>query len=247
MSDSAFSVDQNHGNFARTFDDPKYEAKKLVAHIIREVNRQKLTYNQLREVFQKVRLRCALKGKRTPRKLYILPTQADIDAFYSAIASPGHLLIFQTLEGTGLRDAELCNLEVSKINFSANTIFVTGKGNKDRIVIISNRLKEKLMLYLEARSNRHLFETNRNTKYTTRRIQQLAKMYKEKAGIADKQLTPHTFRHRFMTLLAENGVTKEKRALLAGHENDKTQEIYTHLSAGGMKDEVLTVLEKLKL
>ena len=70
----------------------------------------------------------------------------------------------------------------------------------------------------------------------------MCKVYKEKAGI-EASLTPHTFRHLLMTKLAHAGISKEKRMIIAGHSSEKTQDIYTHLGMGGIKDEVIAILD----
>ena len=118
-----------------------------------------------------------------------------------------------------------------------------GKGNKDRVTVMGDHLKEKLLIYLQKRKNKFLFESNRQTKLTPRRIEQICKSYKEKAGL-EKSLTPHTFRHLWNTSLAEGGLQREQRALLAGHSNEKTQDIYTHLGVGGMKLRVIQILDE---
>jgi integrase/recombinase XerD len=156
--------------------------------------------------------------------------------------------MFEFLMGTGVREAELCSIEVSKINFQTNTIFITGKGKKDRLILMSDVLKSKIQIYLSNRNNRYLFESNRSTKYSTRRIQQLCAHFRFRADLNSVQLTPHTFRHIYNTRLAESGVSKETRALLAGHSNSNTQDIYTHLSVGGlMATDILKKLSELGL
>lgn len=217
----------------------------LIKHINREVNRHKFNYDQLKYVFKNVRAACGVEVPSQRRKLYELPSTEEITRFYGAIDNPVHRLIFETLQGTGLRISELCNLQVSRIDFKNNTGFVSeGKGRKDRIVIIGQRLLEKLAIYLQGRKNKFLFESNRNTRFTSRRIEQLCKQYKEKAAIT-KDFTPHTFRHLWNTRLAEAGVSKERRMLLAGHESEDTQKIYTHLGVAGAKDEILGILDKI--
>jgi site-specific recombinase XerD len=57
------------------------------------------------------------------------------------------------------------------------------------------------------------------------------------------QIHPHTFRHKYFTLLAEQNISKETRMLIAGHTNEKTQDIYTHLSIGGVKDNLIKILD----
>lgn len=221
--------------------------QSLIAHICREVNRQKLEYDQLKYVFKMVRERCEITvPNSTGRKLVELPNNEEINKFYSVIKDPIHILIFETLEGTGIRVDELCSLEVKRIDPEKHLAFIyQGKGAKDRIVIVGRRLMEKIVLYLKGRKNRYMFESNRHTRFSTRRIEQLCKLYKEKAGIT-KDLTPHTWRHILNTRFAEAGVSEERRALLAGHDDQDSQKIYTHLGVAGIKDEILTVLEKIE-
>ena len=233
-------------NFASQSATTKSPIQLLIAHIARDVNRHKLNYDQLKFIFKSVRTRCELSPSSKSKKLYELPTKSEMAAFYAVIPNPVHRLIFEFLDGSGLRVAELCNLEVKRIDFDKNFIFVhEGKGRKDRVTVIGNHLLQKLALYLKGRNNKFLFESNRHTKYSPRRIEQLCKRFKDKAGIAkDKDLTPHTFRHRWNTRLAEGGISREGREILAGHsKGSATQDIYTHLAAGGVKNEVIAVLD----
>src|SRR5690606_31073806 len=105
-----------------------------------------------------------------------------------------------------------------------------------------NKLKEKLFLYLETRNNRYLFESNRNSKYSTRRIEQICENYVKKSKLS-LSITPHTFRHIYFSCLAANKISKEHRMLIAGHSSGKTQDIYTHLSLDGIKDEIISILD----
>ena len=225
---------------------PKSHLQVLVSHIAREVNRHKLNYDQLKFIFRSVRERCEISvPSKDGRKLYELPSTDELTAFFSVIKNPVHRLIFEVLEGTGLRVEELCSLDVKRLDLEKNLIFVhEGKGKKDRLTVIGRKLVEKVRLYLEGRKNKYLFESNRNTRYSTRRIEQLCEQYRKAAGIT-KKCSPHSFRHVWNTRLAEAGVPKEKRKILAGHSSDKAQEIYTHLAAGGIKDDVLVILDKL--
>ncbi len=234
------------GDFAAQKSDAKSPIQALVKYIGREVNRHKLSYDQLKYVFKSVRAVCGVEVPSQRRKLYELPSSEEVERFYGVIDNPVHRFIFETLEGTGLRIAELCNLQVSRLDFKTNLAFVSeGKGKKDRVVIVGHRLLEKLAIYLLGRKNKFLFESNRHTKFSPRRIEQLCKLYREKAGIM-KHVTPHTFRHVWNTRLAEAGVSKEKRMLLAGHESEATQKIYTHLGVGGAKEEILAILDKIQ-
>lgn len=216
------------------------DLKKL---LVKETNKNKLSYIQLKNLFKEVRHACDIVPESTGRSLYELPTTDDLKAFYCHIEDAQHRLVFKTLEQTGLRIAELCHLEVKRIDFPDNTIFIhKGKGDIDRKIPIGNKLKELLQIYLAGKRNRYLFESNRHTKYTTRRIQQICQEYVVRANI-NKKFTCHTFRHIYFTRLAEAQISKEYRALLAGHINDDTQDIYTHLGLGGIKKEIIDLLD----
>lgn len=222
----------------------KSPIQALVKSICRSVNQHKIDYDQLRYLFKAVRQRCQLEAPGRGQTLYELPTSDEIKRFYAAIENPVHRLIFEFLDGSGLRVAELCAMEVGRIDFKNNTVFVKeGKGRKDRVTVIGNQLLEKIRLYLDGRRNRYLFESNRHTRFTTRRIEQLCKQYRELATI-ERAISPHTFRHRWNTRLAEGGISREGREILAGHsKGSATQDIYTHLGIGGVKDKVVAVLD----
>lgn len=231
-------------NFADQDSFAKSPIQMLIKKVTKETNRHKLNYQQLKYIFRAVRDNCQIEVPGKPkRKLRELPTRDEIKSFYSVIAKPMHKLIFETLEGTGLRVAELCDLMVHRIDFTSNLVFISeGKGKKDRVIVIGNLLLEKIQIYLSNRRNKFLYETSRHTKFSPRRIEQLCREYKLLAGIT-KDLTPHTFRHIWNTRLAEAGVSEERRAILAGHENNETQKIYTHLSGAAIKDEILPILD----
>jgi len=215
----------------------------LLQSIIKEVNKQKLSYEQLRYLFREVRKACAINPEVKEESLFDLPTHEELQNFYK-YTPPKLKLIFKTLEGTGLRISELLNLEIKDIDFQNNTIFVRkGKGCKDRYTVFGNTLKEKLMLYLLGRKNRYLFESNRHTRYTPRCIQIFCQRFKDQATI-DKKFTVHTLRHVWNTRLAEANILAEHRAILAGHSNLSSQEIYTHVGVAGIKPKLIEILDK---
>jgi len=219
----------------------KEDLRKL---LIKETNLNKFSYETLKGLFRDIRKTCDIHPPMKGRKLYELPTTEELVSFYNVVP-PEHKIIFKTLEGTGLRVAEFCNLQTVNIDWANNTIFIkNGKGGVDRKIVLGNRLKELLQAYLVGRDNKYLFESNRHTKYTPRRIQQLIEKYRELGGIT-KKFTVHTFRHMHYSFLAEKKISKEYRAMLAGHNDDKTQDIYTHLGIGGIKEELIKILDML--
>ncbi len=223
----------------------KSAVQESIDYLSRTTRRHKFNYGQLRFIFRSVRLRCDLKAPAQGRKLIELPTEEELKRFYGAISNPVHTLIFETLEGTGLRVSELCSLKVTHIDFDAQTVFVkNGKGGKDRVTVIGTYLCKKLKIYLHKKNNTYLFESQRYGPFSSRRIQQLCSKYKKDAKI-EKPLTVHRFRHLWNSRLASNNISREVREILAGHaKGSKSQDIYTHLSVGGFKEAILKALDR---
>jgi site-specific recombinase XerD len=80
--------------------------------------------------------------------------------------------------------------------------------------------------------------------FTTRRIEQICEDYYLASG-CEVRITPHTFRHLYFSFLASKSISKENRILIAGHSNGKMQDIYTHLTIGGIKEEVIEFLDSV--
>nr|BFD62330.1 tyrosine recombinase XerC [Bdellovibrio sp. HM001] len=249
-ANKAISNKARYGDFAHETISAKQRpyvsnaTDQLVKVIAKEVNRHKLSYEQLKRVFREVRTRCHLETPKQGTKLIELPSDADLEKFFSVINDPVHKLIFKFLLGTGLRIAELCALEVRRIDFTQNTAFIKeGKGRKDRVIVFGNNLKSKLELYLAGRNNRYLFESTLQSKYTPRRIQQLAVQYSKASEV---RIHPHLLRHIFATKLAEAGLSEDQRAVLCGHsKSSNAQQIYTHLSLAGVKNQAIDALDKI--
>lgn len=217
--------------------------KRLIKVISRDVNHYRLNYDHLKRIFQEVREQTGIEVPRKRQKLVELPTRQQISIFLESIKNPIHKLIFKFLLGTGLRVSEATKVEVKNIDFEKNQILIKeGKMSKDRIVLFSDNLKNDIQIFLAGKNNRFLFETNRFTKFSTRRIQQLSQIYSKKSGI---HITPHTCRHIFATLLATEGISEDHRKVLCGHsKNSNAQQIYTHLSLNGIKENALKALNK---
>lgn len=145
--------------------------------------------------------------------------------------------ILETFFSTGLRISELCNLD-RYINFDRGEITVRGKGEKLRIVFLSDRAKDAIKKYLDKRTDTEegLFVSlTKGPKpkvvgpITSRAVQRLVEFYRRKAGIT-KKITPHQIRHQFATDLLMNGADLRSVQELLGHSNIATTQIYTHLT-----------------
>lgn len=151
--------------------------------------------------------------------------------------------ILELLFSTGLRLAELCGLNRYH-DWNKGELTVRGKGEKLRIVFLSDAAKTALARYLDARPDAEeaLFVSLARTKQsrvigriTARAVQRLVDAYARKAGIA-KRVTPHHLRHVFATDLLANGADLRSVQELLGHASVATTQIYTHLTNRELKE-----------
>ena len=122
-------------------------------------------------------------GKKLPRIL----TADDFRRFYQVVDQADdvqHSLLLRLLFFTGVRVSELCRIEVADVDLENCKIFVNqGKGSKDRYVLFGRSFATALRTHIAAHpNNRWLFQTRRNSKFSTRRVQQIVKRYAEQAG-----------------------------------------------------------------
>jgi integrase/recombinase XerD len=184
-----------------------------------------------------------LEAPRPGRKLPVVLNITEIDQIIEAVdlSKPeGHRnkAIIETLYSCGLRVSELIELRITSLSFNNGFIKVTGKGNKERLVPISNKAIHEIENYF-AQMRVHLapkkgsenivFLNRRGGKLSRVMIFTLVKELAKKAGI-NKQISPHTFRHSFATHLVEGGADLRAVQEMLGHESILTTEIYTHLN-----------------
>ncbi len=175
------------------------------------------------------------------RKLPDVLSVEEIDAIIGSIdlsLPQGHRnkAMLETLYSCGLRVSELISLRMGDLFFDDGFIRVTGKGNKQRLVPISDTARDNILLWLgqrrtmkiDAKHQEYVF-LNRNGRRLTRvMVFTIIQRAAENAGI-HKQVSPHTFRHSFATHLLEGGASIRQVQEMLGHESILTTEIYTHL------------------
>lgn len=146
--------------------------------------------------------------------------------------------ILETLYGCGLRVSELINLKLSDLYFDEDFIMVTGKGNKQRFVPISEINQKYINIYRkEVRVHLHIQKEHEDFVFLNRRGKQLTramiftivKRLAEAIGLK-KSISPHTFRHSFATHLLENGADLRAIQQMLGHESITTTEVYMHVN-----------------
>ena len=153
--------------------------------------------------------------------------------------------ILELFFSTGLRVSELCNLD-QDLDLSRDEFSVRGKGEKVRVVFLSDSAKIAIAAYIKARGDMSdaLFVSygkgNKKgskdlPRLTPRSVERLVKQYAIKAGITRK-VTPHIIRHSFATDLLENGADLRSVQALLGHANIATTQVYTHVTDKHLRD-----------
>lgn len=175
--------------------------------------------------------------KKLPKYLNFDDTEKLLNAFDNKnYVSIRNSLILEILYSTGIRVGEITNIKVSDISISNETIKVTGKGNKERIVYFGSRCKNLLNLYFKESYNElnknnidYLLLSKTGKKINEREIRTIVDDAAVIAGIKIK-ISPHVLRHTFATHMLQDGADLRSVQELLGHENLSTTQIYTHLT-----------------
>ena len=157
--------------------------------------------------------------------------------------------ILELLFSTGLRVSELCSLSTDTVDLSRAEFSIRGKGDKVRVVFLSDAARDAVRAYLKARKDmsealfvqigtevahtekiaRQNKKTLKESRLSPRAVQRMVKYYAVKAGIT-RTVTPHVIRHSFATDLLSNGADLRSVQALLGHANIATTQIYTHVT-----------------
>lgn len=146
--------------------------------------------------------------------------------------------ILELLFSTGLRISELCSLSIDDVDLTRDEFSVRGKGDKIRVVFISDGARSALQDYLKNRKDMDdaLFvrygrkmNDGGDLRLSPRAVQRLIKKYAAQAGITRK-VTPHVIRHSFATDLLQNGADIRSVQALLGHASINTTQVYTHVT-----------------
>ena len=155
--------------------------------------------------------------------------------------------MIEVLYSCGLRVSELCNLKISDLYLNEQFIRVTGKGDKQRLVPISERAVAEIEAYFPDRNaisikpgyEDYLFISERLKKSLSRiMVFHFIKQLVLSVGIK-KSVSPHTFRHSFATHLLEGGANLRVIQAMLGHESIATTEIYTHIDRSRLREEII--------
>jgi integrase/recombinase XerD len=151
------------------------------------------------------------------------------------------IVVMELLFATGTRVSELCNLKIADVNMEQKYIKVNGKGSRERIIQVCSSeiiaiLEEYIDLFHPRGSGFVYFFINRlGKRLSEQSVRFMIKKYVRLADIG-KQVTPHTFRHTFATLLLEEDVDIRYIQQLLGHSTITTTQIYTHITQQKQKE-----------
>ena len=197
-----------------------------------------------------------LKGPRKPKVLPKVLSVGEIERFLACPArdfKEGTLgeyaalrdtAIFESLYSTGCRISEMIAVAWGDIDFGRGTLIVTGKGSKDRLVILGRpALKALVALREKARATDPALADDRADAFLTdalgrisrRFVERRMKRYLAEAGLSP-DLTPHKLRHSFATHLLDAGADLRSVQEMLGHTSLSTTQIYTHVSVERLRD-----------
>lgn len=190
-----------------------------------------------------------LSAPKLPKRLPKILSEEDVTALFEAAAKDESvkglqkLCLLEILYATGLRVSELVSLKRSSFLPDMVAVLVRGKGDKERIVPLTNAAREATHNYLAMRSgdekSTYLFPgTSKQGHMTRQRFGQILKELAKEAGLMPSRVSPHVLRHAFATHLLNHGADLRSVQELLGHADLMTTQIYTHVMDGRLKSAV---------
>ena len=187
------------------------------------------------------------KSLKTPKQVQIPFSEKEINTLFEIhfldadFDSVRNRLVVELLYATGMRRAELINLEINAIDFYGNTIKVLGKRNKERVIPLLASTSDVIKLYLIKRKElltinapEKLILSKKGNKISETFVYRLINDYF--SGISEKvKRSPHVLRHSFATHLLNNGADLNSVKELLGHASLSSTQIYTHSSLSELK------------
>jgi integrase/recombinase XerD len=191
-----------------------------------------------------------LRGPKKSKPLPKILSESDVDALFAAaadldgIAGARTRALLEILYAGGLRVTELVSLPLAAFVSAERSIFVTGKGGKERIVPMTPAALEAIAAYRRLRKDHLPKNTNRISKaerylfpsrtaasghITRERFAQILQTVAVSAGLDPGKVSPHVMRHAFATHLLARGADLRSVQLLLGHADVSTTQIYTHV------------------
>lgn len=184
---------------------------------------------------------------KMPKHLPVFYTEKETakiyDSMYFSDDFEGHRdqLMLQVLYETGIRRAEVVGMTESSVDFSAKTLKVLGKRDKERIIPLENELLHNIKCYFSLKKQKDIqseffFVRSDGKQFTANDVYRVVKKYMTLFSKADK-ISPHIFRHSFATHMLNEGADIGAIKELLGHTDLSATEIYTHVTRQHIKEE----------
>ncbi len=197
-----------------------------------------LVRSALKFFYEEIMKKDIFRNIKTPKKERKLPevlTKTEITKLLDATSNSKSKLIISLLYSSGLRLSEGINLRVSDLELRERVGWVrAGKGKKDRLFILSERLAKEMEEYTKGKNPAEMLFPGKKGKMTSRNVQKIISKASKRAGIS-KKVSPHTLRHSYGTHLLEAGVDIRKIQMLLGHSQLSTTQLYTQVSTEELK------------
>ena len=223
-------------NYLRHLFSKKYSKKSVSRHISSLKGFYKFLYSEGQIKVNPMTLISTPKlDKKLPKFVYYNDLEKILSVpFGDNFFSKRDSLILELFYATGIRLSEIVNIKTDDIMFSKNMIKISGKGNKERIVIYGKVCENKINDFLKLReelniSSDYLIINKNYEKLTPRGVEFILDKIVKKSGV-NISVSPHTLRHTFATHMLNEGADLKTVQELLGHENLKTTQIYTHVS-----------------
>ena len=178
-----------------------------------------------------------LPNAKRPSRLPVVLSRHEIDCILSCIENEKYKTAIALAYGAGLRVSEVRDMRAGSIDFDRGIINIyQGKGKKDRITLLPEKLIEELQRRCHGKMPvDYVFESSRGGKLTSRSFQAVFERACKQARI-QKPATFHSLRHSFATHILEGGTDVRFIQQLLGHANIRTTQRYTHVSTLSLRN-----------
>lgn len=181
--------------------------------------------------------RLNIRYSKVPKALPTVLSKDEVADLIDSIENAKHKLMVSLMYSAGLRLSELVHLRIKDFELGNNYGWVRhGKGDKDRLFILSGKLKESILQLIQNKPyDSYLFNGNKGNHISKESVYMIVKKAAKKAGII-KNVHPHTLRHSFATHLIENNYDVCSLQSLLGHNSPQTTMAYVHIASPKMID-----------
>ena len=187
-------------------------------------------------------LEAPIRRRNLPKSVSQHQAEQLLDQPFSGATPLRDKAVLELAYAAGLRAAEIVSVQLVDFDFKEQSLRVTGKGNKERIVLFGEQCMRAIEDYDQNERTRPsvgdaLFTNAKGRPISARTVQNIIKRWARLAGLPE-DVSPHTLRHSFATHLLDGGADLKTVQQLLGHENLSTTQVYTHVSIERLRNAV---------